>query len=39
MTQETILYLHGFASSGQGAKAQYFRERFTRLPLGRQRIC
>ena len=32
MTQETILYLHGFASSGQGAKAQYFREQFARLP-------
>ncbi len=32
MAQETILYLHGFASSGQGAKAQYFREQFARLP-------
>lgn len=32
MAQETILYLHGFASSGQGAKCQYFREQFARLP-------
>jgi uncharacterized protein len=32
MTQETILYLHGFASSGQGAKAQYFQEQFAPLP-------
>lgn len=32
MKPQTILYLHGFASSAQGAKAMYFRERFERLP-------
>ena len=30
--QKTILYLHGFASSGQSTKAQYFREKFTAFP-------
>lgn len=30
---KTVVYLHGFASSGQSAKAQYFRERFKALPL------
>ena len=30
--KRVILYLHGFASSGQGAKAQYFGERFEALP-------
>ncbi len=29
---KTILYLHGFASSGQGAKAQFFREKFAAIP-------
>lgn len=28
-----ILYLHGFASSGQGSKAQFFREKFRPLSL------
>lgn len=32
MAQQTILYLHGFASSGQGAKAAFFREHFISLP-------
>lgn len=32
MAQQTILYLHGFASSGQGTKAQYFRRKFEPLP-------
>ena len=27
MDRKTVLYLHGFASSGQGTKAQYFRTR------------
>lgn len=33
MTRKTILLLHGFASSSQGTKAQYFRERANALPL------
>jgi len=28
MDKELVLYLHGFASSGQGTKAQYFRSKF-----------
>jgi len=32
MTETTILFLHGFASSAQSAKALYFRERFAELP-------
>ena len=28
-----MAYLHGFSSSGQSTKAQYFRERFQALPL------
>ena len=32
MEQKNILFLHGFASSGQSAKAQYFREKFKALP-------
>ena len=32
MTQETVLLLHGFASSGNSTKAQYLRERFKALP-------
>ncbi len=31
MTKQTVFYLHGFASSGQGAKAQYFRSKFEPL--------
>jgi hypothetical protein len=30
--KKTILLLHGFASSGQSTKAQYFREKFKALP-------
>lgn len=29
---KTILFLHGFASSGQGTKAQYFRRKFSAFP-------
>jgi pimeloyl-ACP methyl ester carboxylesterase len=32
MEQKTVLYLHGFASSGQSTKAQYFREKFKAFP-------
>jgi pimeloyl-ACP methyl ester carboxylesterase len=32
MAEKTILFLHGFASSAQSTKAQYFRERFRALP-------
>ena len=32
MKNRTILYLHGFASSGQGTKAQFFRDKFEPLP-------
>ena len=32
MEQQTILYLHGFASSGQSTKARYFRENLKALP-------
>jgi pimeloyl-ACP methyl ester carboxylesterase len=32
MAESTILFLHGFASSAQGTKAQYFREKFGALP-------
>ena len=31
MTDEIVLFLHGFASSGQGTKAQFFKEKFARL--------
>jgi pimeloyl-ACP methyl ester carboxylesterase len=31
MDKKTVLYLHGFASSGQGTKAQYFRSRLEPL--------
>ena len=30
--KKKILYLHGFASSGQSTKARYFREKFKALP-------
>lgn len=30
--RKTILFLHGFASSGQSTKARYFREEFEALP-------
>ena len=32
MDNKTVLFLHGFASSGQSTKAQYLRERFKALP-------
>ncbi|MGC9334070.1 MAG: YqiA/YcfP family alpha/beta fold hydrolase, partial [Anaerolineae bacterium] len=32
MGQTTILFLHGFASSGQSTKARYFGEKFKALP-------
>jgi pimeloyl-ACP methyl ester carboxylesterase len=32
MEKKTILFLHGFASSGQSTKAQFFREKFSALP-------
>ena len=32
MARQTVLYVHGFASSGHSTKAQYFRERFKSLP-------
>jgi len=32
MDKKTILFLHGFASSGQSTKAQYFAEKFKALP-------
>jgi pimeloyl-ACP methyl ester carboxylesterase len=32
MADKTILFLHGFASSAQTTKAQYFREKFKALP-------
>jgi pimeloyl-ACP methyl ester carboxylesterase len=32
MTDKTILFLHGFASSAQSTKARYFEERFATLP-------
>lgn len=31
--KKTILFLHGFASSGQSTKARYFGEKFEALPL------
>ncbi len=33
MKRKTVAYVHGFTSSGQSAKAQYFRERFKALPF------
>ena len=30
--KKTVLFLHGFASSGQGTKAQFFRKKFSALP-------
>jgi pimeloyl-ACP methyl ester carboxylesterase len=32
MEQKTVLYLHGFASSGQSTKARYFREKLKAFP-------
>jgi pimeloyl-ACP methyl ester carboxylesterase len=32
MEKKTILYLHGFASSGQSTKARFFREKLKALP-------
>jgi len=32
VAKQTVLYLHGFASSGQSTKARYFREKFKALP-------
>ncbi len=32
MTKQTILYLHGFASSARSTKARYFGEKFASLP-------
>ena len=32
MAKDTILFLHGFSSSAQSTKAQYFREKFGALP-------
>ena len=32
MEQQTVLYLHGFASSGQSTKARYFREKLKAFP-------
>jgi pimeloyl-ACP methyl ester carboxylesterase len=32
MEQQTILYLHGFASSAQSTKARYFRRKFKAIP-------
>ncbi len=32
MEQQTILYLHGFVSSGQSTKARYFREKLKAFP-------
>jgi pimeloyl-ACP methyl ester carboxylesterase len=32
MDEKTVLYLHGFASSGQGIKAQYFGSKFESFP-------
>jgi pimeloyl-ACP methyl ester carboxylesterase len=32
MAEKTILFLHGFASSAQSTKAQYFRKKFGALP-------
>jgi hypothetical protein len=32
MEKKTILFLHGFASSSKGTKAQFFKEEFARLP-------
>lgn len=32
MAKKTILFLHGFASSGQSTKARYFKEKFKALP-------
>ena len=31
MTDKTVLFLHGFASSGQGTKAQFLKEKFAQL--------
>ena len=32
MDKKTVIYLHGFASSGQGAKARYFRSQYEPFP-------
>jgi pimeloyl-ACP methyl ester carboxylesterase len=32
MEEKTVLFLHGFASSGQSTKARFFREKFSALP-------
>ena len=32
MEQRTVLYLHGFTSSGRSTKARYFREKFKAFP-------
>jgi pimeloyl-ACP methyl ester carboxylesterase len=32
MSQNMVVFLHGFASSGQGAKAQYLGQKFSALP-------
>ena len=32
MSNKTLLFLHGFASSGKSAKAQFFRDRLNALP-------
>jgi len=32
MEQQTVLYLHGFASSAQSTKARYLREKFRAFP-------
>ena len=32
MNNRLVLYLHGFVSSGQGTKAQYFRRKFESMP-------
>lgn len=34
MSKKVVLFLHGFASSGRGAKAEYLRERFGSYPGG-----
>lgn len=38
MSKETVLHLHGFASSAHSAKAQYLGERFRKLPQVRLRV-
>ena len=32
MEQLTVLYLHGFTSSGRSTKARYFRDKFEAFP-------